>query len=246
MKSQIQYKMDQEEKFEFEEINMAIHGFEQFYASERREHKHSHRFSENVQQYLLFQELFIKFHLYDEKMIKLYLNKHRCINDCILDKEFCSQLNPKKGRIKFGKKTMERYYSDYQQFMNFFDRVNKQLSQLIGTKKREQTFFSLFEKNDNSKYIWGMIKLLLEQRNPLANIYEIFVNKELVVPIPIAELKQMCENLTKKFQNLCFCQYNRLFQEIQTKFEKQAFTSNSAWSMRKHYPNSLRQNEVYL
>ena len=199
---------------ETQERKNLIKGYKQFLPSKRRNHKFLKHLATHLQHYFTFEEIFIKFHLYDEKMIERFKNKQFFLEEFKRDQTFCSIFHPKHNKGVFEKKTKEHYSSIFKQFRKYFDYIQDQLDRIFGANKREKTFFKLFARNENSLKVWSMIQHFFDKTNPLADIYDFFVKQDNVLTISTSELNQMCEHLTKEYEKLSFCQYKGLFGDL--------------------------------
>ena len=212
-------------------LKKTMEHFEPLSPSARREVGTDLHQNKNLEHYFIFEEIFIKFFLYDEKMVERSSGKNNYVNNWKKDKLLCSNLNPPYGQKGLEKMTKKRYSTVYQQFKSFFKRIRSQLVGIIPAKNREKIFFKLFKKNEKSLMLWSNIKSFLDKKNPLGEIFDLLVNKKILIGIPTEDLRKFAEDLTKDYQKLSYCQYERLFQSLESKFTKNIFSSKAGRSI---------------
>ena len=148
---------------------------------------------ENYQDYLHTRQLFIKFQLYDEALLRVYKNKSFLLNQIQLDRDVLEILNPKQDKRNL--KNLKRNYTSMFKLLNgLFDRVSEPIKNLKFGYDREKTFFDLFGKTKGSLRSWYLFKGLFGTKLPLLPMGEFFLekNKKLrELGVSVAEIQRI-------------------------------------------------------
>ena len=199
--------------------NQLLRGIEALNPSERTLTIEFQNLSDNYQHYLLIKQLFIKFHLYDQTMLKICSNKSYFLDEIELDRSVIEILNPKLDKRNM-KHVRRNYTSIFKRLNSFFHQVAEPIRQLKVDFQREGQFFDLFGQNESSLIIWEGFKELFNSENPLAMVHQLFIENSKKSRVNIADLERMDTELMEQYTKGSYWAYERVLQDIEADFRK--------------------------